>query len=271
MAQLDCSPCYDGEPDYDPNDGTAILPTIGVSRSRIGGGIGGAVMNLTVDTTVYKVDTTALTADQTYIKVVGLFARSKLNLGGFDDAQGQICNLLSMQIVAIDNSVPPDGIIDQFDLVVFFQGVEVERYATTLQTEDCGNIVPGPPDDGEPNMVIGDSGALEDLRTQVNGSSNYITMPVRGTDVNDQGIDPNCLEAEGPTFLEGAIGPTAADVPAIRTGPERSLLYTNSKEIDEFGNLGWPTSDNMIQWNFDTELWVPYGPNADCRLEGTTC
>lgn len=271
MPQLDCSPCYDGEPDYDPNDGTAIIPTIGVSRSRIGGGIGQAVMNLTVDTTVYKIDTTALTADQTFIKVVGLFARSKLNLGGFDDAQGTICNLLSIQIVAVDNSVPPNGVIDQFDLVVFFQGVEVERYVTTLHEEDCGFIVQGPPNDDAPNMVINDSVAIQDLRTQINGSSNYISMPVRGTDVNDRGVDPTCLAAEGPTFLEGAIGPTIANVPAVRTGPQRSILYTNSKEIDDFGNLGWPTSDNMIQWNFDSELWVPYGPDADCRPEGTEC
>ena len=84
-------------------------------------------------------------------------------------------------------------------------------------------------------------------------------------------MDPTCLEDEGPTFLEGATGPTASNVPAIRTGPERSILFTNSKEIDNEGNIGWPSSDNMIQWNFDTEYWIPYGPNADCRVEGTTC
>jgi len=268
MALQDCSPCYDGEPDYDPNDGTAILPTIGVSRSRIGGGIGGAVMNLTIDTTVYKIDTTALTADQTYIKVVGLFARSKLNYGGHSDAQGQICNLLAIQVVPMDNT--GNGKIDQYDLVVFFQSEEVERYVTTLQPDNCGDIIPAGPG-GDPQMVISDGGAIEDLRTQINAASNYIYMPARGTDVNDRGIDPTCLEAEGPTFLEGAVGPTAANVPAVRTGPQRSLLFTNSKEIDNLGNLGWPATDNMIQWNFDTEIWVPYGPNADCRPEGTTC
>ena len=96
-------------------------------------------------------------------------------------------------------------------------------------------------------------------------------MPIRGTDVNDKGVDPTCLDDEGPTLLEGAIGPTAANVPAIRTGPDRSLLFTNSKEIDDAGNLGWPGSENMIQWNFDTEFWVPYGQNEDCRPAGTNC
>lgn len=261
-TQLDCSPCYDGEPDYDPNDGTPNLTTTGVSRSRIGGGIGGAVMNLTCDTTVYSVDTSQLTADQTYIKVVGLFARSKLALGGFSDFQGQLCNQLSIQIV----SVAPTGIVEQYDMVVFFEGAEVERYTTTLQPDNCGEVI-----GGMMPITIGDGGAIDDLRTQVNASSNYISMPVRGVDVNDQGVDPTCLEDEGPTFLEGATGPTAANVPAVRTGPERSLLFTNSKEIDNEGNLGWPSSDNMVQWNFDTEYWVPYGPNADCRVEGTTC
>lgn len=264
-VQLDCSPCYDGEPDYDPNEGTAILPTIGVSRSRIGGGIGGAVMNLTVDSTVFFVDSTQITADQTFIKVVGLFARSKLSFGGSSDFQGQVCNTLSLQIISVDNSIPPDGIIDQFDLVVYFMGVEVERYVTTLQPEDCGDLIL--PEGG----LVSDNGAIEDLRTQVNATSNYISMPIRGTDVNDNGVDPTCLDASGPTSLEGAVGPTAANVPAIRTGPERSLLFTNSKEIDNNGNLGWPTSDNIIQWDFDTEFWVPYGPNEDCRPEGVDC
>lgn len=265
-VQLDCSPCFDGEPDYDPNEGTAIMPTTAVSRSRIGGGIGGAAMNLTVDSTVYSIDSVQLTADQTYIKVVGLFARSKLSFGGATDFQGLLCNSLALRIESVDNSVPPNGIIDQYDMIVLFQGAEVERYVTTLQPADCGDLSGGM----EP-VIITDGGAIEDLRTQVNASSNYITMPVRGTDVNDQGVDPTCLEDSGPTLLEGAIGPTAVDVPAVRTGPQRSILFTSSKEIDNEGNTGWPTSDNMIQWDFDNEYWIPYGPNTDCRVAGTDC
>lgn len=262
-VQLDCSPCYDGEPDYDPNEGTAILTKIGVSRSR-SAGIGGATQSFTADTTQFTVDTTQFTADQTFIKVTSLFARSKLSFGGNIDFQGRICNFIALQIIAVDTSVPLDGIIDQYELVIYFLGVEVERYVTTLQPEDCGQPAGG-------GGIINDNGAVEDLRTQVNAFSNFISMPVRGIDINDSGKDPICLEDEGPTLLEGAVGPTAANVPAIRTGPDRSILFTNSKEIDNTGLIGWPTNDNMIQWDFDTEFWVPYGPNEDCRLAGTDC
>ena len=267
MAVLqDCSPCYDGEPDYDPNEGTAILDSTSVSRARIGGGIGGGVMNLTVDSTQFTADTILITADQTYIKVVGIFARSKLLFGG-DEFQGRLCNSLSLQIISVDNSVPPDGIIDQYDMIVLFQGVEVERYVTTLQPEDCGDLIAGP----EPQVIIGDNGAIADLRTQVNANSNFISMPVRGYDILDQGVDPVCLDDEGPTLLEGAIGPSADRYLTVRTGPQRSILHTSSREIDDTGAIGSPEDSNLIQWNFDQEYWTPYASNADCRPDGTAC
>jgi len=262
-VQLDCSPCYDGRPNYDPDVGTAILSKTSVSRSR-SGGVGGAVMNLTVDSTAFTADSTQITADQTFIKIVSIYARSKLLFGGESDVQGQICNAIGLQIISVDNSVPPNGIIDQYDMVVYFLGVEVERYVTTLQPADCGDLMmPG-------GGLISDNGAITDLRTQVNASSNYISMPIRGTDVNDNGKDPTCLADEGPTSLSGAIGPVEADVAAVRTGPQRSFLFTSSKE-NATGVLVFPTVDRMTQWDFDMKYWVPYAPNTDCRPEGTDC
>jgi len=260
---FDCSPCWNGRPDYDPNDGTALLTTTSVTRSR-SGGVGGAVINLTVDSTQITVDSTQFTADQTFFKIVSIYARSKLVYGGESDVQGQICNSIALQIISVDNTVPPNGIIDQYDLVVFFFGVEVERYVTTLQPENCGDLIL--PDGG----LVSDGGAIADLRTQVNASSDYISMPIRGTDVNDNGADPICLADEGPTFLAGAAGPLEAQLAAVRTGPQRSFLFTSSKE-NALGVLVFPGSDRMTQWDFDIEFWVPYAPNADCRPEGTDC
>ena len=223
MAIMDCSPCYDGRPDYDPNDGTALLTETSVTRSR-SGGVGGAVMNLTVDSTQITADSIQFTADQTFIKIISIYARSKLLYGGESDVQGQICNTIGLQIISVDNSVPPNGIIDQYDMVVYFMGVEVERYVTTLQPEDCGDLIL--PEGG----LVSDGGAIADLRTQVNASSDYISMPIRGTDTNDNGRDPTCLADEGPTLLSGATGPGEAQVAAVRTGPQRSFLFTSSKE-----------------------------------------
>ena len=266
MAEyLDCAPCYEGRPDYDPTLGDAELfePTVdtveifadtdrktadetptGAGRSRYDSTLG-AKMNLTVDTTMYTVDSTKLTADQTLIAIAGLFARSKLSWFGDTDFQGQICNAISLEVIGLDTNNPPDGIINQYDLIVYFQSEEVERFSTAAG-----------------------SNAITDLRSQINASSNYISMPERGYDIYDSGTDTVSLSPYALTALTGATGPGAGNIVDIRTGPHRSLLNTATKEEDD----GSPIStDAIIQWNYDIEYWVPYVLDADCAIPSERC
>ena len=86
---LDCSPCYEGRPDFIPGP-DSILPQEALTRSRLVAG--------------------------------GTFFRSKLAVPGDSDFQGDICNSIAVSVISAGTA---------FDLIVYFEDVEVERYSTT--------------------------------------------------------------------------------------------------------------------------------------------
>jgi len=211
---LNCSPCYDGRPDYDPNQGTAILPQETLSRSRLFEG--------------------------------GTFFRSKLKAAGSNDFQGSLCNEIALQIIVDFTSVV---------LEVYFEDALVESY-TTSQPINC---------------PITPSTAIASLRSQTS-TSKYISMPIRDTDVNDpMGIDDACITPFDKINMSGGAGPSEADVPSIRTGPERTIVYISAKE-NANGDLFEPSAgNNLQQWDFDALQWIDYVIDSDCALPENRC
>jgi len=179
----------------------------------------------------------------------GTFFRSKYAVPGDSDFQGVICNSIALQVVAIGTD---------WDLIVFFQDVEVERYSTT-QALNCSVMLP--------------SSAISDLRTQTAASS-YISMPPRGSDEQDEDVlmmpptDDPCLSFFTKTNMTGGVGPGEADVTTIRTGPDRTIAFINTKENAN----GTPVSSRtLIQWNYDISQWVSYALDADCAIPENRC
>jgi hypothetical protein len=209
---LDCSPCYEGRPDYDPNLGTAILPIYNARRSRLFTG--------------------------------GTYFRSKLNYAGDSDFQGSICNDIELEVTV-------DGTI--VTLRIYFQNALVESY-TTSQPIDC--------------PISGSGAAIGSLRSQTSGSS-YISMPARDTDPNDPGgADSACISASTRSSMSGGSGPSEADVPSIRTGPDRTLAFIRTKE-NSAGTV--VDSNSLQQWDFDALQWIAYIQDADCALPENRC
>ena len=179
----------------------------------------------------------------------GTFFRSKLTVSGSSDFQGSLCNDISLSVVSAGTD---------FDLIVYFEGAEVERYSTT-QSLSCSMVMP--------------SSAIDELRTQT-ATSLYISMPARGTDEQDEDVmmlpptDDPCLSFFSLTAMSGGAGPSEADVAAIRTGPERTIAYV--EEIEN-GNGALISSRTLSQWNFDTLQWVAYVLDADCALPADRC
>ncbi len=221
MAEtLICEPCFDGRPDYDPNLGTAILPLETLARSRKTSG--------------------------------GTFFRSKLTVPGDTDFQGVLCNDISLEVVLTGNS----GGNDNFDLVVYFEDIEVERYSV-VQDDTC--------------PVMGTGTAINSLRAQT-ASSIYISMPVRGTDAQDAGgMDSMCLTAFAKSNMSGGDGPGEADVPLIRTGPDRAIVFISSRENSAGTPFAPGAGSNLIQWDFDALQFIAYVIDADCALPDNRC
>lgn len=174
----------------------------------------------------------------------GTFFRSKLTVPGDSDFQGTICNSIALSVVSAGTA---------FDLIVYFDNVEVERYSTT-QSLTCSMISP--------------SGAIADLRSKT-ASSIYISMPARGTDEEDAlGVDDFCLSFFAKTSMSGGVGPSENDVSSIRTGQERTIAYISTQENAN----GKPVSSkSLIQWNYDTLQWIAYVLDADCALPDDHC
>ena len=179
----------------------------------------------------------------------GTFFRSKYAVPGDSDFQGVICNSIALSVVAIGTD---------WDLIVYFEDVEVERYSTT-QAVACSMLMP--------------SSAISDLRTQTAASS-YISMPARGTDEQDEDVlmmpptDDPCLSFFTKTNMAGGVGPGEADVSSIRTGPDRTIAFISTKENAN----GKPVSSKtLIQWNYDILQWVSYALDADCALPDDRC
>lgn len=233
MAEtLNCEPCYDGRPDYDPSLGTAILPKFDLSRSRLFAG--------------------------------GTFFRSKLGPG---DTQSGETNNIALEVV--------NTALDEMTLYVYYNNIEVESYAV-FQDDECtaGGDPPPPP-------AVGINVGIPSLRTAT-ASSAYITMPARTTDAQDPcelvlfvlvcPSDAACLSVFAKTNMTGGDGlPLEAEVPAIRTGPDRTFVFIDSKE-DANGFIGDPgPGENLNQWNFDTSEWTSYVIDADCALPDNRC
>ena len=216
MAEtLNCSPCYDGRPDYDPSLGTAVLPQETLARSRLFAG--------------------------------GTFFRSKLSQPGDNDFQGQLCNDIALSVVSAGTA---------FTLNVYFQNELVETYSTS-QALNC------------PMMDAGV--AIPDLRSQT-ASSEYISMPARGTDEQDMlGVDDQCLSAFAMTSMTGGDGPGEAQVSSIRTGPERAIVFIDEKENANGTPFSPGAGSNLIQWDFDALAFIPYVIDADCALPDDRC
>ena len=192
----------------------------------------------------------------------GTFFRSKLGVG---DTQGIETNDIAL---AVENTA-----IDEMTLIVYYNDVEVERFAV-FQVDNC--TAPGEP---PPPAGIGDGVGIPSLRAATS-SSEYISMPARTTDAQDACVfvlelecpaDDSCLSTFSKTNMSGGSGPTEASVPSIRTGPDRTFIFIDSKE-DANGVIFDPgPGANLNQWNFDTLEWGAYVIDADCRPEGDTC
>ena len=231
-VQLDCSPCsITNRPEYDPNLGTAVLPVYNLARSRLFAG--------------------------------GTFFRSKLAPG---DTQGIETNNIAL---AVENTAE-----DEMTLIVYYNDVEVERFAV-FQVDNCR--APGDP---PPPTAIGINVGIPALRTAT-ASSEYISMPARTTDAQDAcelvmmveicPADDPCLTTFSKTNMSGGSGPAESEVPSIRTGPDRTFIYIDSKEDANGFTYDPPAGQNLNQWNFDTLEWATYVIDADCRPEGDTC
>jgi len=217
MAEsLICSPCYIGRPAFIPGAGS-VLPQEALTRSRETAG--------------------------------GTFFRSKLTVPGDADFQGVICNDISLEVVLTGNS----GGNDNFDLVVYFKDVEVERYSIS-QDDTC--------------PTAGTGTAINSLRSQT-ASSLYISMPARGSDAQDiGGMDSDCLTAFVKSNMIGGNGPGELDVPSIRTGPDRTIVFVSTKE----NASGTPASSKtLIQWDYDNLQFIAYVIDADCALLANRC
>ena len=174
----------------------------------------------------------------------GTFFRSKLTVIGDSDFQGSICNSIALSIVSAGSV---------FNLIVYFEDVEVERYNTT-QDLSC--------------PTSGSDVAIPDLRSQLT-SSIYISMPSRGTDeLDSSGMDSPCLSSFSKTNMTGGVGPSENEVESIRTGSDRTIAFISTKE----NSNGTPVvSKTMIQWNYDTLQWIAYILDSDCAIPENRC
>jgi len=179
----------------------------------------------------------------------GTFFRSKYAVSGDSDFQGSICNSIALSVVAVGTD---------WDLIVYFEDVEVERYSTT-QDMNCSIELP--------------SSAISELRT-LTATSQYITMPSRGSDEQDEEVmmlpptDDACLSFFAKTSMTGGSGPGESNLTSIRTGPERTIVFVDTKENAN----GTPVdSKTLIQWNYDISQWVSYVLDADCAIPSERC
>ena len=229
MTILDCTPCYEGRPDYDPAGGTAVLPQETLSRSRL--------------------------------NIGGTFFRSNLLING-NELQGPECNQIALEVLFI-NQTEDFPITRTHDLIVYYQNTEVERYPVSEE------LVVG----GEGG---GWTGGWSTIRATVNSTSQYISMPGRGSDAQDPDVggfppsDGDVSDASK-TNMGGGSGPNTNNLSSIRTGPQRTIVFISEKE-DGNGNPFEPgAGNNLIEYNYDTNIWQPYVIDADCRPEGTPC
>jgi len=189
----------------------------------------------------------------------GTFFRSKLTSA---DTQSPDCNNISLEVTR------PNPSLEGIDLVVYFNEVEVERYSVT---QDLNCTAPGEP---PPPPGIGNDVAIPALRTATTDSL-YISMPVRGTDLQDGGTTPPppiiptddaCLSEFEITAMTGGSGSLAADVPNIDTGPDRTMTYISTHEDDNGNPVEPPQDEKLQQFDFDNDAFISYVPNADCRI-----
>lgn len=192
----------------------------------------------------------SFTEKRSRLFAAGTFFRSKLIIGG-REIQGLLCNDIAIKITK-DLTSPSNN--RRLVLEVYYKGVLVETYET-FQDESgsprCGNGL-----------------GISNLRSQVNSTSNYISMPSRGTDVEDlppDDTDAACLSELTLTYLSGATGAPLdpAFVNTIRTGPERTVYIISTKEDNNGNPINPPPDEKIKQWN--GYEWIPYIPNADCR------
>jgi len=174
----------------------------------------------------------------------GTFFRSNLLLGSpGTEVLGTICNDISLEITRVFVS---GGDYD-YTLTVKYQSTIVETYGTYRQDIfNCG-------------------GTIDQLRADVNASSEYITMPDRDSDFEDTGgLDADCLSIFGESSMAGGSGgPTdGSTINSIRTGPERTIIVISTTEDANGAPKEPPTARKVQQWDgFD---WITYIPNADC-------
>lgn len=172
----------------------------------------------------------------------GTYFRSYLIISAVE-VQSTACNDISLTITK-DTSL--------YTLTVKYQNVVVETYSVT-QTES----------DGSPTCT-GD--AIGELRTDVNTSSNYISLPERGddTEYDETGEDNICLsEFTEISMSEGNGGPLdGSAIASIRTGPERTIFIVSTTEDLDGTDIDPPANKRVNQW--DGSTWITYVPNSDC-------
>jgi hypothetical protein len=175
----------------------------------------------------------------------GTFFRSKLIIA-LVETQGTACNNISLEI--IKDVTSPDS-AKLYTLNVFYNSSLVETFPI-IQDETASPACSGNP--------------IGTLRANI-ASSNYISMPIRDTDINDLlGEDSQCLSDFSLVAMTGGDGgPTnASTIASIRTGPDRTIFIVSTTE-DQNGNPVEPSVVRKVQ-QWDGASWITYIPNADC-------
>ena len=184
--------------------------------------------------------------------------RSRLTAGGTffrSIAQGRDRNQLSLEVTVVSTGPLT------FDVTLFVRfggGSPVETFMVTQTENNAGDCI---------------SGGISALRSAVNSSSTLISMPSRGTDFFDSGMDAatGCMSAFSDTSMTGGDGALDPSVPAdlaiilaIRTGPTRTLLIISTTE-NAVGFPVTPPPSNRVR-QFDGTVFISF-----CNLTAGVC
>lgn len=193
MAEiLNCSPCYEGRPDYDPTGGTAVLPITNAKRSRLFAG--------------------------------GTFFRSKLDISGDPDFQGTICNDIEVEITIVTTTVTLN-VYFQNELVESYSTFQGLDCGQTAPGPDGGIISYGAI--GKLRSLTSTSKYIS-MPARGTDEQDPVRRAGRGETVTPS--DSNCAESLVKTNLSGASGPSSSNLSSIRTGPDRTIVFIRTKE-----------------------------------------
>lgn len=187
---LDCSPCYEGRPDYDPTGGTAILPIYNARRSRL--------------------------------FAAGTFFRSRLNIAGDPDFQGSICNDIAIQVTIVLTTVTLN-VYFQNELVETFVTSQPLNCGETVGGGEGGGTLIGTPafTSLRSQLAANSKYVIMPARGSDEQDPDVGEFPPS---------DDTCISETAITNLSGAAGPPTSNLSSIRTGPDRTLAFILTEE-----------------------------------------